>query len=197
MIFQDLTGQVFYKLTILKYVGKGNCGQSRWLCRCECGTKKVIFAHHMKSGNVKSCGCLAKGEPRRIASTKHGWANTPEWNSYHAAKKRCNPKYKDKYPDWAGRGIEFRFNSFEEFIKEIGPRPEPKFAYSLERPNNNGHYEPGNVSWATKKTQARNRRCNNCELFKARILELENELKGINASRLSIQRSSGCPRISE
>lgn len=104
---------------------------------------------------------------------KHGGYKTPEYESYHAAKKRCKPEQADKFPNHAGRGIEFRFTNFQEFLDHIGPRPEPKFDYSLERIDNDGHYEMGNVKWATKKQQARNRRCDNCEKLKARITELE------------------------
>jgi len=171
MLFQDLTNQVFNKLTIISHHGKNKTGQSLWLCRCECGNEKIVAAHHLKSNNVQSCGCI-----RVESHVRHGMSYTPEWNSYHSAKKRCNPKFKEKYTDWSGRGIEFRFNSFEEFYEALGPRPEPKFNYSLERIDNNGHYEAGNVKWATKKQQARNRRCDNCEQLKQRIKELEAQL---------------------
>lgn len=176
MLFQDLTGQKFYKLTVLSHEGKGNNGQSKWLCECECGNTKIVFAHHMKSGNVQSCGCLAKGEPRRQASIRHGWTGTPEYESYNAAKKRCNPDHKDEFKAYAERGIEFRFSDFVEFINHIGPRPEPKFDYSLDRIDNNGHYEVGNVKWSTKLEQARNRRCDNCLALKERIKQLEEQL---------------------
>jgi len=101
---------------------------------------------------------------------------TPEWNSFHAAKKRCTSSTSKSFADYGGRGIEFRFKSFEEFFAEVGPRPEPKFLYSLERIDNDGHYECGNVRWATKKQQARNRRCDKCQIFLARIKELEKRL---------------------
>lgn len=41
------------------------------------------------------------------------------------------------------------------FLAAMGPRPSP--LHSLERLNNNKGYEPGNVVWATKKEQSRNR----------------------------------------
>jgi|ERR1039458_2132838 hypothetical protein len=176
MLFQDLTGQRFNKLVVLKYIGKVQSGQSRWLCLCDCGNEHEAVGSHLKTGNIKSCGCLAVGEPRKLASIRHGWSNTPEYDSYHAAKKRCNPKNAEKYPDYAGRGIKFYFKSFEEFIAEIGPRPEPKFDYSLERIENDGNYEPGNVKWATKLQQARNRRCDRCQKLEQRIKELELKL---------------------
>src|SRR5258708_8688182 len=43
----------------------------------------------------------------------------PENIAYHAAKQRCtNPKVQN-YSDYGGRGIEFRFSSFDEFINHI------------------------------------------------------------------------------
>ena len=46
----------------------------------------------------------------------------------------------------------------------------------LDRIDNDGHYETGNVRWSTKLEQARNRRCDNCEILKERIKELEYQL---------------------
>ena len=75
--------------------------------------------------------------------------------SFKSARYRCtNPKHKF-YPDYGGRGIEFRFQSFAQFFAELGPRPVGK---TLERLNNDGHYEPGNVGWATPAEQNNNRR---------------------------------------
>jgi hypothetical protein len=176
MIFQDLTNEKYNKMLFIKFVRRGKNGQAIWLCKCDCGKEKEVFAHHVKSGNVQSCGCKALSENRVDSATRYGGTKTPEWTSYHAAKKRCNPKHADKYPDYAGRGIEFKFSNFQEFLQHIGPRPEPKFDYSLERIENDGHYELGNVKWATKQEQARNRRCDKCLALKERIEVLELQL---------------------
>ena len=77
------------------------------------------------------------------------------WGSYRAAQNRCSNTRHQNYAAYGGRGIKFLFASFEQFISEVGPRIE---GTTLDRINNDGNYEPGNVRWATKSEQARNRR---------------------------------------
>jgi hypothetical protein len=74
---------------------------------------------------------------------------------HNAAKGRCRNPNNDRYEDYGGRGIKFLFHSFQEFLVHIGPRPADR---SLDRINNDGHYEMGNVRWATRSQQARNAR---------------------------------------
>jgi hypothetical protein len=81
-----------------------------------------------------------------MGKIKHGMAQqgqvTSEYDAYQSAKKRCmNPKH-SRWPYYGGRGIEFRFRSFEEFFAALGPKPTP--AHTLDRIDNDGHYEPGN-----------------------------------------------------
>jgi hypothetical protein len=82
--------------------------------------------------------------------------NNAEHQAYNSAKQRCiNPNHK-AWSRYGARGILFKFTSFENFITEIGPKPSSEF--SLEREDNNKHYEVGNVKWATRSEQMRNRR---------------------------------------
>ena len=66
---------------------------------------------------------------------------TPEWFAYVTAKTRCTNPNVEAFKHYGGRGIEFRFTSFKEFLTEVGLKPEPKNLYSLDRIDNNGHYE--------------------------------------------------------
>ncbi len=58
---EDLSGQVFGRLTVLKRIANKN-GRVCWLCRCACGNEKTCTAHDLKQGKVKSCGCLKNQE---------------------------------------------------------------------------------------------------------------------------------------
>ena len=79
----------------------------------------------------------------------------PEYQAYHDAKQRCTNRNHPRYIDWGGRGIEFRFSSFDEFIKDIGKRPNN---CSIDRKDNDGHYEVGNVKWSSRSEQQHNKR---------------------------------------
>lgn len=56
-IVEDLTGQKFGFLTVIRR-GENRNGRSCWVCRCICGTEKVVTAHDLKAGKTKSCGCV-------------------------------------------------------------------------------------------------------------------------------------------
>jgi hypothetical protein len=67
----------------------------------------------------------------------------------------------DNFKHYGGRGIkvcERWRKSFAAFLEDVPPRP--SIFHTLERENNSGHYEPGNVTWATRKQQGRNMRSN-------------------------------------
>jgi hypothetical protein len=82
---------------------------------------------------------------------------TPEYRAWQNMKQRCfNPK-DVSYARYGGRGItvcQRWLDSFAAFLEDVGPRPDPSL--SLDRIDADGHYEPGNVRWADRSTQARN-----------------------------------------
>ncbi len=161
--FQDLTGREFTRLTVIRFIGIDQTNNKYWECQCSCGQLKTVAGKHLNNQSIQSCGCLNQD----IASARlktHGESqycdNTTEYRSYNAAKSRCQNINNEAYANYGGRGIEFRFESYEQFLGHLGRKPTPE--HSLDRfPNNKtGHYEIGNVRWATSFEQAQNQRKN-------------------------------------
>lgn len=153
----NLIGQRFNKLTVLSIFCRTHYPSGatalKWLCLCGCGRLTVVTTNALVRGTTKACGCV-----HRRHGEYAGRSPSPELGTFKDAKRRCQKSYRREYPHYGGRGIEFRFESFKQFLDEIGRRPSPK--HTLERKDNNGHYEPGNVKWATWNEQAHNKRNN-------------------------------------
>ena len=80
----------------------------------------------------------------------------PAQKCYSMARDRCVNPNSISYKNYGARGIEFRFSSFKEFLQSIGERPSKQ--HTLNRINNDGHYEVGNVEWTTWDKQVVSRR---------------------------------------
>jgi hypothetical protein len=129
------------------------------LCECGCGQPASIAKRNNPLyGHVK--GQPVRFRPGHQNRRGQGQAirDYPEASAYYNARYRCtNPKSK-AYHRYGGRKpnpIEFRFKSFWDFLDEVGPRPSPRL--QIERRDNNGHYEVGNLYWATRAQQQANR----------------------------------------
>jgi hypothetical protein len=151
----DLTGCRCGRLVALRLASKCPC---RWLCRCDCGAATTVRVMDLNSGNTKSCGCYHR-ETIVLKATTHGKRHTAEYRAWAHAKDRCYNVNTVNYSEYGGRGIrmcEQWANDFAAFYAHIGPKPSP--AHQLDRIQNDGHYEPGNVRWVTAQESANNRR---------------------------------------
>ena len=136
-------------------------GRTYYKCVCDCGNKIIVRSDSLKSGNTKSCGCL-KEEKDFINKIIHGQAisnnHTKEYKAWEKMKVRCyNPNY-HAYHRYGGRGIKVCdkwLNSFEAFFTDVGKAP--SLDHSIDRIDNDGNYEPGNVKWSTQYEQVNNR----------------------------------------
>lgn len=165
----NMVGEKHGRLTVIAQNPQRLRGQLTWDCVCDCGERILaVKGGDLRSGNTKSCGCLRRemGAALGGASRKHGESlhnrsgrgSTPEYSAWANMKSRCqNPNHRS-YGDYGGRGITVceRWQSFESFIADMGRRPND--FHSLDRIDNNGNYEPGNVRWATSQQQNANQR---------------------------------------
>lgn len=145
----------------------------RWHLRCDCGSELVRTASDVRRGFILSCGCLRRERAKEMgrknvhlaqaAQTKHGHARRsgahPLFSTWTGMIQRCRDPRAHNFSKYGGRGISVCARwatDFAAFLADVGDRPTAR--HTLDRINNDGNYEPGNVRWATPVEQARNRR---------------------------------------
>lgn len=122
-----------------------------YLCLCRCGNTTYSFASWLKRGLKKSCGCWKSTVGALTLRNQH----KREYKIWALMRNRCRND-KEEYANYHGRGITVHhaWDDFEVFLRDVGPAPSPK--HSIDRIDNNGNYEPGNVRWSVAKEQMRN-----------------------------------------
>lgn len=159
--YQNLINEVFGLLTVIEKVN--NSRPIRWYCKCSCdsGIIKPYRAGDLKSGDIVSCGCIG----RKLSSERlktHGLSRTKQYNWWKNIKYRCYNENDIGYKNYGGRGIKVCdewINNPEIFINYIKSLENYGVAgYSIDRINNDGNYEPGNIKFSTKSQQSQNTR---------------------------------------
>lgn len=145
--------------------------------------------------NNREIYLAAKKERRTPESDRLYYANRLAKRKYdnvwRGMHDRCYDVNHHKYPTYGARGITvfpewhgedgyFRFEAY------IGARPTP--LHSIDRINNDGNYEPGNVRWASKKEQQRNRHVNNEVTINGRTQCVSAWAEEIGVRRSTFQR---------
>lgn len=158
---KDLTGIKFGRLTVVSLAGRDSGGRAQWRCVCDCGSEGVYDGYNLKSGKIKSCGCLRK-EVTAAVHRDHGGSRSILYGVWNSMKNRClNPNVK-AYKNYGARGIDVcqkwrdDFSAFRDWALASGYSK----GLSLDRIDNDAGYCPSNCRWVTPKEQSRNRRAN-------------------------------------
>jgi hypothetical protein len=131
-------------------------------CTCDCGNPKTVPLYRLVQGITKSCGCLRREGTGGGKANTHGMRKHPLYPTWNSIMYRCYGEHHHEREHYGGRGIAVdpQWHDVTAFIAwiegNLGPKPTPQ--HTLDRINNDRNYEPGNLRWATREEQIRNRR---------------------------------------
>lgn len=157
------------KLTVTGYIQGPRKGVAAIIVKCDCGVPEyTVDKHNFK--NFKSTRCFQCA--RKAGATKRYWAYIEAMpydehrrrllNRLAAAINRCHNNKDKNYRNYGARGIhvfdEWRTNkaSFLVYVQGLNGWDNPE--YDMDRADNNGNYEPGNIRFVSRTENANNRR---------------------------------------
>lgn len=172
----NIKGTRSNRLTALKSTTEKRGGSIVWKCACDCGGRTKLSGKQFRSGAVKSCGCLTAENAQvqvklaHKANTKYELGSGTWLHSvWQGIRKRTTQSNRSDFSNYGARGITLfwrdDYPGFAAYVMALPNCPSmdvlagrTKTLLTLDRVNNNKGYVPGNLRWATKKQQTRNRR---------------------------------------
>ena len=139
---------------------------ARWLCRCDCGTERIVSAHSLRNGSSQSCGCYHSDIMHDVGKVNvtHGMSNSRLYRIYKHMRNRCYNKNDARYKYYGARGIVVcdewqKFETFRDWALSNGYSD----SLSIDRIDYNKDYCPNNCRWADDIQQSNNK--SNNKLF--------------------------------
>src|SRR5579872_1311952 len=72
-MLKNITGQTFGLLTVIRRGTRRDPRHAYWLCRCACKRRKEVRSDSLRSGAIRSCGCIPRGHAaENISGQKFG-----------------------------------------------------------------------------------------------------------------------------
>lgn len=158
--------------------GRTEKGRRSFLCRCACGTERLLAPVDFLDGRTKSCGCY-NAEVAKERATKHGRRSTALYQVWLRMRQRCNNPNATGYANYGGRGIrvcdewEASFEAFRDWVLAAGYLEGATYRQEIDRINNDGNYEPENCRIVLPKPNRNNTRGN-------RMIEAFGETKSMS-----------------
>lgn len=140
-------GQRFGMLTVIEHEYPAQFV----ICHCDCGREARPGISNLLLGKTRSCGC---------GRYTHRKSATEEHRIWLQMRYRCRASTSPDFARYGAKGVRVcdRWDSFEAFLEDMGPRPSRD--HTLDRIDPAGNYEPTNCRWATRIQQQTNRRYN-------------------------------------
>ena len=146
--FKDLTSKRFGRWFVLAEAPMMHLSQTRWHCRCDCGTLKTVIGANLSKGVTRSCGCLRKETLAKPDDTVHSQRN-PTYRSWQNMRTICLNKNHPSYPIHGGKGETICLtwlNNFDQFLADMGPRPAGASLVSMD----GRRWSKGTCEWKVK-----------------------------------------------
>ena len=175
--FIDLTGEKYNHLLVIERVENTKSGRTQWKCLCDCGNETIVRGSNLKSGAVKSCGCLL-----HVANNiTHGDSHTKLYNHWISMIYRCSHPNNNAYKWYGARGIKvcdewLDYQKFKQWVMDTRPDE----SYTVDRIDVNGDYCPENCRWIPMGEQANNRTTNLLYEYNGKTQNLSQWCKELN-----------------
>ena len=174
-----MLGTIIGRLKVVKLIKQDKKKNKYWECVCSCGKTCIVRQDHLKTGRIKSCGCLnqelasARMKNNKISVT-HGLSKTRLYHIWQAMKRRCYDKNNRRYEYYGGKGIVVCDEWKNDFLNFYNWAIKNGYQSSLtiDRINVNLEYCPKNCRWASYEIQNNNTSRNHFVFYKGERLTI-------------------------